>query len=135
MTPTSVFRQLGGLSTRWFMYAEDMDYCARVLDRGHTVVHLSDVRVWHEMGASTDGASPMWIDSMEDFYVTRWAPGTMALTAWRAALAAGLLLRSVSYAARSTLDAGRSDMWRRDARNFFAFARHTARRICRQPRV
>lgn len=127
MTPMAVFRQLGGLSTQWFMYAEDMDYCARVRDHGRSVVHISDVRVWHEVGASSDGASTMWIDSMEDFYVARWQPGRAALVTWRLAIATGLLARAVAYATLALCSTDRSDMWWHQSSQFFRFARHIAR--------
>jgi len=48
----SVFRDLGGFATRYFMYYEEADLCLRVRDAGHRVVFVPEAAAVHEGGAS-----------------------------------------------------------------------------------
>lgn len=43
-----VFREVGGMCERLFMYADDVDLCWRVRLTGRTVVFCPDAVVWHE---------------------------------------------------------------------------------------
>jgi GT2 family glycosyltransferase len=55
MTRGTTFRELGGFDARFFMFSEDVDYCWRVLLRGHDV-RVADVQpVWHAGGSATPG--------------------------------------------------------------------------------
>ncbi len=48
-----LFRRIGGFNPSYFMYAEDMDLCARVRRAGHCVIHTPAARVIHHGGACT----------------------------------------------------------------------------------
>jgi GT2 family glycosyltransferase len=131
-----LFEALGGLSERWFMYAEDMDFCGRVLDRGLRVVHLPSAHACHEVGASSEsdaarataGVSTIWIDNLEDFYVQRFSPSRLALYGWRAAFASGLAARALAYCVVALARRDEKQLWLRQAHNFAAFARRAVRR-------
>jgi GT2 family glycosyltransferase len=124
----ALFSELGGLSDRWFMYGEDMDFCARAMDHGYKVVHLPSAHVTHEVGASSSGASTLWIDNLEDFYVQRFHPTKVTLFFWRLTFALGLATRAVGYRVRATTRRRESDAWMAQAHNFEAFARRSVRR-------
>lgn len=124
----SLFSDLGGLSRRWFMYAEDMDFCARVLDRGLKVVHLPAARVTHEVGASSKTASMLWVDNLEDFYVQRFRPSLASLYLWRAIFTLGLVSRAAGYRLRAVTRRQDADVWMAKARTFDAFVRRSLRR-------
>lgn len=128
IAPRSLFEDLGGLSERWFMYAEDMDFCARVRDRGLKVVHLPAPEIAHEVGASAEGISTTWIDNLEDFYVLRYHPSRFRLYWWRAVFAAGLATRAAGFLVRAVLRPDESDTWRSKARAFAAYTRRALRR-------
>jgi len=49
------FQSLGGFDERFFMFAEDIDYCWRALVAGHDVVVAPSAVVWHTGGGSTPG--------------------------------------------------------------------------------
>jgi GT2 family glycosyltransferase len=127
---------LGGLSERWFMYAEDMDFCARALDRGYRVVHLPDARVSHLVGASSDSdtagrgapASTIWVDNLEDFYIQRFRPRRLSLFGWRVAFAVGLMTRALAYRVLMFTRRDHVEMWRRQADNYAAYTRRSLRR-------
>ncbi len=56
-TPRCLFEELGGLDTRFFLYAEEVDYCVRVRARGLDVELVPDSRVVHLGGVSTERAT------------------------------------------------------------------------------
>jgi N-acetylglucosaminyl-diphospho-decaprenol L-rhamnosyltransferase len=46
--PCSIFKKLNGLSERYFMYYEDVDFCARARQAGYAVLVSKHVTVIHE---------------------------------------------------------------------------------------
>lgn len=51
--PRSTIDRVGALSERWFLYAEDTEYCQRVLDAGLSIKVLAGAHAYHEVGASS----------------------------------------------------------------------------------
>ncbi|MDB5412231.1 MAG: glycosyl transferase [Rubritepida sp.] len=49
----SAFRAIGGFDPAIFLYFEDDDLCLRMRAAGHSLMHVSGVRVLHEGGASS----------------------------------------------------------------------------------
>lgn len=121
---------VGGLSERWFMYAEDLELCLRLRRAGWRLVHLPSSRIVHHMGASTDPALPQgtaWAVALHDFYRTDICAGLVAGLLWRLVFAGQLISRSMYYHARSvvaSLRCGRasSQVWAREATGFAACA-------------
>lgn len=52
LVPTKLAQSIGGWDERYFMYAEDMDFCLRARKAGADVVVAPNVRVPHVSGAS-----------------------------------------------------------------------------------
>ncbi len=50
-----VLAQCGGLDEDYFMYGEDLDWCWRLRQAGHSIWYIGDVHVVHHKGASTSG--------------------------------------------------------------------------------
>ena len=71
-TGRSVFEEVGGFDARFFMIAEDVDYCWRVLLRGLSVGTAPEAAAWHRGGGATPGG-----------YVRH---GVIEMTAFRLAL-------------------------------------------------
>lgn len=44
---TEIFRSVGGFSPEYFMYAEDMDLCFKILRAGYRIYHVPDAKVIH----------------------------------------------------------------------------------------
>lgn len=127
-----VFDQLGPLSRRWFMYAEDLEFCSRARDAGWRIVHDPAPRALHHLGASSDqggAVSTMWIESTEDYYRQRFHPSLAQWWLWHAILAAGMASRAAFYGLRSWIDAERAPLWRGTARKFYAYAGAAARGV------
>ncbi|BCW97511.1 MAG: glycosyl transferase [Armatimonadota bacterium] len=70
--PRRVWQEVGLLDESWFMFAEDMEWCERVLGRGYELHYLPDVVVYHIWGASSKGSpeavSTMWLNSLAAWY-------------------------------------------------------------------
>ncbi len=49
----TVVDQVGRLNESYFMYAEDMEWCARIRAAGHTIVVLPEIEVVHHHAASS----------------------------------------------------------------------------------
>jgi GT2 family glycosyltransferase len=53
---SETFRKVGGFSPEYFMYAEDMDLCAKVRRSGLKVFHVPSAAVLHHGGRSSGGS-------------------------------------------------------------------------------
>lgn len=52
LVPAKLAQELGGFDERYFLYAEDMDFCLRARRAGADIVVVPEVRVPHVSGAS-----------------------------------------------------------------------------------
>jgi hypothetical protein len=52
-----VWDKLGGLDERYFFFFEETDFCLQVCRAGLRVMHLPDVRVWHDQGQTAKQVS------------------------------------------------------------------------------
>lgn len=55
LSPTALFRQLGGMDEGFFMHFEDTDWCQRVKDAGLRVVCVPEAEVVHHEGGCRQG--------------------------------------------------------------------------------
>lgn len=127
---TQAVREVGLLSERWFLYAEDLELCKRLSDAGWQIVHLPNAEVYHRFGASSPDSGPIgtqWIDALKDFYRMEWSPRPITDLAWRLTFAAGFIARSGGYALRAAQRPGERRSWQREARKYAAYARAVVR--------
>jgi GT2 family glycosyltransferase len=47
-----LLQEIGGFDTRYFMYGEDIDLCARARQAGYRVVAVPRARMWHKISVS-----------------------------------------------------------------------------------
>lgn len=127
---TEALRQVGPLSERWFIYAEDLELCKRLTDAGWRIVHLPSAVAHHRFGSSTPDAGSLnarWVYAMTDFYRSQWSPSRVTELAWRLTVAAGFIGRSAGYAVRARLRPAERNAWRREARKYAAYAHAAVR--------
>lgn len=94
-----VVEQIGGLDESYFMYGEDVEWGCRMNAAGVTVAYLPDIPIIHLQGGtqkSTGLPSTRWLDGVGRLYFERNHGHHWWL--FRAALAAGFLLRAALYA-------------------------------------
>lgn len=122
-------REVGMLSERWFLYAEDLEFCKRLTDGGWRVMHLPGATVSHRFGSSTPNIGPVdtrWIEATKDFYRWRWSPSAITDLAWRLTFAAGFVARSAGYAILAARRPAERAAWQREVRKYAAYARAVA---------
>jgi GT2 family glycosyltransferase len=117
--------RIGLLSERWFMYAEDTEYCHRSRANGLDVLLVTDARCFHAMGQSVKRSSSatisvMWPRSLTDYYKTTFKPKPLTFLTWRVVFSAGLLSRALLFAVRAR--SRRDDGLRFEALRFVKFA-------------
>lgn len=99
MTRNDLWQRLGGLTTRWFMYAEDIEYCLRVKKAGYEVILDSSLTVEHAAGRSSDDAdqrvSTQWLSNLYDLYRNVYTPSVVERQLWRALTVVGFGARSM----------------------------------------
>ena len=70
----SALNDVGGLSERWFLYAEDQELCERLTRNGYAIMLLNAVGARHVLSAAASRyatTSTLWIDAQRDYYRQR----------------------------------------------------------------
>lgn len=132
LIPRIIWTQLGGLSQRWFMYAEDIDFCWRANQAGYNVLLATEVVVTHSVGESTDEPKSLnadWVTNLFDFYRTEMNGSELAGHVWKAVVVFGLYSRSVAFKYRAIRLAPNQQQaaWAQESRRFSEFARQLKR--------
>jgi N-acetylglucosaminyl-diphospho-decaprenol L-rhamnosyltransferase len=93
LRPTAV-KEIGGFDESIFLYGEDTDLCARLLDRGWRVGLAPAARAWHAIGGSQAPGSTRWVDGLEQFLVRAGRSRLSRLVCFLS-MAVGLAVRAV----------------------------------------
>lgn len=138
MLTRTLWEALGGLSERWFMYAEDIELCwrAALLGGGRAArTCFIDTRVdsTHLVGSSSTKSrgrvvdSPLrqsdWVRNLYDFYCSSMARSRVDCVLWGCATAAGLSVRGVLFFVQGVRPGRNGTRFRQ---NGVAFMRHAA---------
>ena len=121
MVRACMVRAIGMLDERYFMYAEDVEWCCRMRDRGWRVGYLADESVVHLQGG-TQKVEPAevrcgWIDSLGKLFLSRNKRSKWSI--FCLLLSLGFGLRALAYGIKRP-DPGK-------ARTMLAYARHALR--------
>lgn len=107
LTRRALFESIGGLNERWFMYAEDLDYCRSVRENGYRVVHDGSLSVEHVGGASGASSNPalrsLWVTNLIDYHDLRISESRWRRAIYRGVLVAGLISRSALAAGQAAV--------------------------------
>lgn len=124
------WQKLGGLSEKWFMYAEDIDLCRRVRSSKLRVVHYSGVEASHLVGASSEAdrgpAWTLWLENLYDYYRINLCKGSLDKRLWKLSFLFTFLSRALVYRVRASLR-GDSRIWMRESAKFIDYARAVVR--------
>ena len=126
----AAIEQVGPLSERWFMYAEDQEWCARMKDHEWKIYHVPEAVVEHRHGASFNQnpeVSVLPLKAIRGLFIhlNRPSPAQLLVHDW--ILTLGLMLRGLGEFLRSI--AGQPDLRelrRNRSKKFLADARLTA---------
>lgn len=74
-SPRKIYKEMGGLDEDYFLYAEDMDYCYRLKEKGYRTVFYPGASIMHISKQSTskqgEDVSKYQIESMKKFFRTK----------------------------------------------------------------
>ena len=115
----AAIRRVGPLDGRFFMYAEDIEWCERMRRAGLSVCYLPAVEVVHRHGASGSRADPRWLAATCE--LVRRERGRLEYLIFRSAAAVGLAARRLVYGLAYL--ASRQERYRRLAADMGAYAR------------
>ncbi|WP_235534799.1 glycosyltransferase [Nocardioides sp. Soil777] len=120
---TDEFFRVGGMNERWFMYAEDIDFCRRLKAIGLRN-RMVNVPCTHQLGASgeRDRVNTVWVENLYDLYATYMAPSALHSLVWRAVVAAGFFGRSAIASLGHTQYSGDSGVKNSSAERYLAYA-------------
>lgn len=113
MIPTELFRRIGGFTTAYFMYAEDMDLCLKVQRAGLRIYHIPQAQVVHHGGGSSDNEpreSSVFMMHRALHTYMQLNHGTFAAARYRVIICASALLRLAVLASASIV---RGSFWHR----------------------
>ena len=125
MVRRSVINEVGPLTERWFMYAEDQEWCARMIAAGWQVFHVPDAVVEHHLGASARqnlSVSLMPFNAGRDLFLELNRPSRLRLLIFDLVRGIGCAVRSGGYFTKSLINGDATLMWREKARTFLAYA-------------
>jgi len=60
LATAEAWRRVGLLDERYFIYAEDADWCLRARAAGYPLLFVPTARLWHQVSASSGGGSNPW---------------------------------------------------------------------------
>jgi N-acetylglucosaminyl-diphospho-decaprenol L-rhamnosyltransferase len=128
-----VIKKVGGLSERWFMYAEDMEWCQRILETGWKLYSVPQGIVEHHLSASTtqrEDAALISVTAGRSYFIHSQKPSRLKILLFDLVSISGNLLRATVFFVRSMTDAHHARMWRSRARLFARHARVHALLCC-----
>jgi GT2 family glycosyltransferase len=108
LIPAAVFRRVGLLDTRLFMYYEDFDFVRRAQRAGFRLRQTPRARLWHRRAASSGGgetAFKHYYATRNRLYVLRRHQPAYVFAAVSLYLAATRMIRAAQYSVQ-----GRSDL-------------------------
>ena len=121
-----VIEKVGGLSERWFMYAEDMEWCLRMIQAGWKLYSVPQAVVEHYLSASTkqrDDEALLSVSVTRSYFAHLEKPSRLRLLLFDVVSTLGNLLRTLVFFIRGVIDPRHGQMWRSRARLFARFAR------------
>ena len=65
----ALYRALGGLDERFFMYFEDMDFCYRAHQAGRPALYVPQAVVTHAGGRSTPGGEALYLNKIGKYFL------------------------------------------------------------------
>lgn len=95
---SEIYRRVGGFSPQFFMYAEDIDLCAKITNEGLSVIHVPTSEVVHHGGGSSRTQVSQFSTVMMRESVSIYMQlhhGTITIFAYRLLQAASAMVRIV----------------------------------------
>lgn len=62
-----IFRKVGFMDEKVFMYYDDTDFCVRLIDNGIKILYVPEAEMWHKVSSSVGGQN----SKVQVYYMTR----------------------------------------------------------------
>lgn len=62
-----IFKKVGFMDERVFMYYDDTDFCVRLIDNNINILYVPEARMWHKVSSSVGGQN----SKVQVYYMTR----------------------------------------------------------------
>lgn len=62
-----IFRKVGFMDEKVFMYYDDTDFCVRLIDNGIKILYVPEAEMWHKVSSSVDRQN----SKVQVYYMTR----------------------------------------------------------------
>ncbi|OZD58415.1 hypothetical protein CH263_24460 [Rhodococcus sp. 06-1059B-a] len=132
MVDAETWRRMDGLCERWFMYAEDIEFCWRVGKAGGKVLVQPAATAQHLVGSSNSEqathTNSAWVINLYDFYAADLARNRAQRLWWGVVVSSGLSLRACVFLIQSIVDRRNAPTHRVSAGRFLEHARAIAGR-------
>lgn len=126
MIRRSWWNTVGGLTERWFMYAEDVDLCIRVASSGGRIQLVPSQQAIHAVGGSSKGVdgrvNSAWIENLYDLYCWRISSGRTDSFIWKVIVCSGFVSRSIIYKLLALMSRSRTNDYTAESLRFRVFA-------------
>jgi GT2 family glycosyltransferase len=125
-----VIETVGPFTERWFMYAEDMEWCSRIRAAGWTVWHLPDAVIVHHVGASQARkavGTTVWLEAARGHYHTLSAPSPARRVLFDTVALGGLASRAAIYASLAAVQPRHRRQWAAESRTYGMYCRSYVR--------
>jgi GT2 family glycosyltransferase len=123
----ATIENVGPLSESWFMYAEDWEWCNRILRAGWQLYHVPSAVVEHYLSASaeqTEETAAMPLTAMRSYYVELNKPSKISLLLFDIFRTLGFGLRGILYGFRAlTSSDDARQLWLSRSRAFLNFCK------------
>jgi N-acetylglucosaminyl-diphospho-decaprenol L-rhamnosyltransferase len=124
----STIETVGPLSEKWFMYAEDWEWCSRIRRAGWNLYHVPSALVEHYLSASTEqttDACTMSLAPMRSYFIDLNRPSRLALYIFDICRTLGFGMRAILYRLRALASTENevSRSWRERSRVFLQLSK------------
>ena len=90
-----VIDQVGAMDETFFLYSEDVEWCARIRSHGWRIYYLPFIRMIHACRGNRHQESGLWLKNQILLYRRDHPDGSPSLFKWT--ILSGLILRSILY--------------------------------------
>jgi GT2 family glycosyltransferase len=76
-SPRKIYKEIGGMDEGYFLYAEDMDFCFRLREKGYKSVFLPGAKITHiskqSVSKQKEAVAKYQIENLKEFYRSKHA--------------------------------------------------------------
>lgn len=108
MLKKEVFKKIGGIDEKYFMYGEEMEWMYRIKNHGFKVIYFPDAQATHLQGTSTKSTTKMFVSEMKGYiYWFQKHRNSLELFLLKIILVLGCLFKAIAWTLVGKTETGR----------------------------